>query len=148
VLTPTLSIKEKETEHIGCVVFVQNAHSQVLLAKRKNAYKAGYYGAPGGRVDGNESLAACAARELLEEVGLTSKTLIYVGVIREWQETHTFVHFIFVCTEWDGNPTTKEPDKAEKWAWHDINALPEPIVAGHVAGLQLLQSKETLADLV
>jgi len=139
---------------IGCCVIVQNDKGHILLAKRKNSYKAGYFGLPGGRVEANELLTDCALRELREETDIRAVQLQYVGVVREWQEDfpdgkpNSFIHFVFVCKDWEGSPTTKEPDRAELWEWYDINDLPDPVIPGHFAGLKLLQKQETLEDLV
>ncbi|MBW7956024.1 NUDIX hydrolase [Patescibacteria group bacterium] len=139
---------------IGCCVIIQNPEGHILLAKRKNSYKEGYFGLPGGRVEGAELLTDCALRELREETSLEAKHLEYVGVVREWQENfpeggpNSFVHFIFVCKEWEGSPVTMEPEKAALWEWYSLDNLPDPILPGHLAGLKLLQSEETVQDLV
>jgi ADP-ribose pyrophosphatase YjhB (NUDIX family) len=151
-ITPATPYTFKGT--IGCCVIVQNEKGHILLAKRKNSYKAGFFGLPGGRVEGNELLTDCALRELREETSLHAVHLQYIGVVREWQpdfpgeHPDSFVHFVFLCKEWEGAPTTNEPDRAELWEWYDINNLPDPVVPGHFAGLKLLASNETVQDLV
>lgn len=140
--------------NIGCCVIVQNEKGNILLSKRKNAYRAGYFGLPGGRVEGPELLTDCAMRELHEETDLHATHLQYLGVVREWQEDfpdgkpNSFIHFVFLCKEWDGNAVTQEPEKAELWEWYCLDDLPDPIMPGHYAALKLLQSNETLQDLV
>ncbi len=137
-----------ETEHIGCCVVLQDPSGQVLLAKRKNSYKEGYFGLPGGRVEGPELLTDCAIRELAEETDIRAVKLEFAGVVREWQGEYSFVHFVFVCQEWEGIPINNEPDKAEPWQWYKIDALPDPVLPGHYACLKLVNSAEVIQDLI
>lgn len=140
---------ESTLEHIGCCVILQNDQSQILLGKRKNSYKSGYFGIPGGRVEKQETLADCATRELMEEVGIKPVSLEYLGVVKEWQDDHNFIHFVFVCTKWDGEIKLMEPDKSEAWEWYDIDNLPGKIIPGHEQGIDLLinRTRENLRDL-
>jgi len=134
-------------ENFGVVVIVINDKSELLLGKRKNAYKAGYYGFPGGRVTSQEKLVAGASRELLEETGLKTDDLEYVGVVREWQDSYTFIHFIYVCKTWQGNVELREPDKCEGWHWVKVNNLPEELLSGHKKALKLFESNQAIFDI-
>ena len=63
-------------ESIGVpVIILDKTKKKILLGVRKNCYGAGAYGLPGGRLESNEPLEACAKRELLEEAGITAKSL-------------------------------------------------------------------------
>jgi 8-oxo-dGTP diphosphatase len=135
------------SEPLGCCIIIRNDNHQVLLAKRKASYKAGFFGLPGGRVEANESLDECVVRELAEEVGITPISFKYLGVVREWQETKNFVDFIYLCTTWEGTPTLMEPAKAEEWTWFSLEELPKEILAGHAAGITFLKNQEHIADL-
>ncbi|HEX7018049.1 MAG TPA: NUDIX domain-containing protein [Patescibacteria group bacterium] len=132
---------------IGACILVINDQNQVLLGKRKNSYKAGYYGIPGGRVEVGELLAETAKRELLEETNLTAVDLKYVGVVKEHQDEWDFIHFVFVCHQWTGEVTTVEPEKCEGWQWYDLKALPSPILEGHAAAIKVYKEKKTLVEL-
>lgn len=134
---------------IGVCVIVVNAEGKILLGKRKGGYKAGTYGLPGGRVEGNEQLLETAARELAEETGLIANYLSYVGVVREWQETYNFIHIVYMCNEYSGNLENKEPDKCEGWQWYPLNALPEPLLPGNIPALEMYQTNsDSLRDVV
>jgi ADP-ribose pyrophosphatase YjhB (NUDIX family) len=43
-------------QSIGTCVVLTNTNNQILLGKRKNSYKAGYFGLPGGRIELNEKI--------------------------------------------------------------------------------------------
>ena len=137
-------------ENIGvCIIVLGKDKKQVLLGKRLNSFRAGMYGAPGGRLELKESLEECCKRELAEETSIKSKNLKYVGVVRELQETLNFIHFVFCCDEFEGIPNTVEPDKCEGWEWYDINNLPANLLPGHKAGIDIfLNRTTTLGEIV
>jgi ADP-ribose pyrophosphatase YjhB (NUDIX family) len=43
-----------DPQPIGTCAIITNSQNQVLLGKRKNSYKAGMYGLPGGRIELNK----------------------------------------------------------------------------------------------
>lgn len=123
---------------IGVCVVLINDQGQVLLGKRMNSYKAGWFGIPGGRVEPGEALADCARRELTEETGVQAQEVEYLGVIKDFQNReYDFIHFIFVCRKWTGTVITAEPNKCEGWVWYDAAALPEPVLPAHAQALKL-----------
>ncbi len=141
------SEKEKQLEHIGCAVILQNDKGEILLGRRKNAYKAGYYGLPGGRVNGVEKAIEAARREILEETGVKVNNLEYIGAVKEWQNTHHFIHFIYHSSDWKGQVRLMEPNKCASWSWYNLNKLPKPILPGHLAGIKLLKNKKALVEI-
>ncbi|HSX09701.1 MAG TPA: NUDIX domain-containing protein [Candidatus Saccharimonadales bacterium] len=138
-------------EKIGVIIIVLDEHKQkLLLGKRKNAYKAGYFGLPGGRIELEESLQEAVKRELLEETNLVAEHVTYLGVVRELQETYNFIHFVFLCESYSGELKNNEPDKCEGWEWHLPNELPEDILPGHLAGITIFKNPDgaTLRELL
>ncbi len=133
-----------------CVIVLDKRQTKLLLGKRINAYKAGMYGLPGGRVSYTELLTDGAIREFAEETGLQAKELTYVGVVREKQEGYSFIHFAFVCKTYQGTLEMKEPEKCEKWEWFSFNSLPENILPGHKAAIEMFLTKNgfPLKDLI
>ena len=118
------------------VILLKN--NQVLLARRKNVYGEGLYGLPGGHVDEQESLEHCVIRELREEVGVVPTEYCSLGLVKEWQKEHFFLHFVFLCTKWHGQITNSEPEKSEEWTWFPLGKLPTNLLAGHESGLSML----------
>src|ERR1035437_2165510 len=94
-------MEEIPTQLLATIVVVVS-DGKILMGKRKNSYLSGFYGAPGGRVDPSEKVADCAKRELTEETGLVSDNLEYIGVIRDAHESYSFVHFAFLCKDFQG----------------------------------------------
>lgn len=133
---------------IGTCALLLNPEGQVLLGKRKNSYKAGYYGLPGGRVEVNEPIAAAIQREVEEETGIKLDSLEYVGVVRENQEGYDFIHFVYLARNVTQAPVLCEPEKCEGWVWKDITAVDEAVLPGHMAAVQLYLEKAPFADLI
>lgn len=129
-------------QRLGTAVIVLNPEkTHVLLGKRINGYKAGTYGAPGGRLELDELVEECAKRETLEETGITATEVTYIGIIRERREQEAnFIHFVYLCNEFEGTPTCAEPDKCAGWDWHPLEKLPTPMLPGHAAAVALYKA--------
>lgn len=121
---------------IGTVVVISK-ENKILLGKRRNSYKSGFYGVPGGRVNELEKLIDCAKRELLEETGIEVDDLEYLGTIRDCQKGYTFTHFAFLCKDPYEEPKNIEPGKCEGWKWFDQNKIPDQTLPGHIAAIDL-----------
>lgn len=146
------TINMKLPQNIGTCVVLINDIGSILLGKRKNAYKAGMYGLPGGRIEYGEAMAVALAREVFEETGIIVENFDYVGVVRETQEEYEFVHFVFSAQVGSMMAELKEPEKCEGWEWIDINEGSsdfnlEQVLKGHAAGIKLYTDKKGLADL-
>jgi 8-oxo-dGTP diphosphatase len=133
---------------IGTCAVIINSQKQVLLGKRKNSYKAGMYGLPGGRIELNELIATAIAREVQEETGIQGLSFTFVGVVRENQGTYDFIHFVFSAQISSQKPMLCEPDKCEGWEWIDITSDLTQVLPGHKAGIEMYKTNEYLADLL
>ena len=60
--------------YIGVAIIVIK-DGKVLLGKRKNSHGSGTWHFPGGHLEFNESIEACARREVFEETGLRIKNI-------------------------------------------------------------------------
>lgn len=138
---------KKQEEKVGVAIIVAKK-DEILLGKRKGGYMPSTMGVPGGRTEVGESLEEAARRELKEETDLNAKLLEYIGVVREDQRDYIFVHFVFKTDKFSGKIKNMEPEKCEGWEWHGINNLPENILRGHSAAINLFVKNENLKDLV
>lgn len=136
-----------EQQPIGTCAILINDQRQIVLGKRKNAYKAGLYGLPGGRAAVGESLEIAIAREVLEETGMVNLNFQYVGVVRENQGGYDFVHFVFMARVGEQQPQLIEPDKCEGWDWCALEDMQEGVLPGHSAAIELFLNGEGLTDL-
>jgi 8-oxo-dGTP diphosphatase len=70
-------------------------------------------------------------RELSEETGLEGRCARTVAeTLDGFPESRLVFRTCFVQIEDAvGEPTLREPDKAESWSWHDWHDLPSPLFA-------------------
>lgn len=125
-----------------CVI-VLSQNKEILLGERLNGYKPGWYGMPGGRIALTETLEKAVRRELKEETGITTGELEYIGVVRELQGEYNFIHFGFVVRGTTQLPKNAEPDKCKDWAWFNPQKLPDNVLPGHRAVIEMWLEPKT-----
>lgn len=123
-----MSEKEKPRLPVGVSVLITHGDF-VLLGERINNTAAGLLSTPGGRVEEDETVLACAFRETKEETGLE----IVVGIedVVAWREHFRFAqHYImfYVHVEVDVSIRlraieNREPEKCKGWSWYRIQDL-------------------------
>ena len=102
---------------------------KVLMGKRKGSWMPGTWALPGGKLDMNEELEACALRKIREETGMEFKNIRYITLTNDIAK-EAGVHYLTLFYEADwkaGEPQVMEPDKCEEWKWSDWNSLPQPL---------------------
>ena len=115
-------------------VFLERG-GKILLGKRKNSFGEGHYSMPTGHIDPGETVMECASRELFEENGIEIGTdefeFIGVRLLPDYEiggtKAHEYVAFAVRPKRWRGEPKLTEPDRTERWEWHSIDKLPEPM---------------------
>lgn len=146
-----MKIPVAKKQELGTCAVLYNSKGEILLGKRKNAYKAGQYGLPGGRIEVNEPLHECAKREIREETSLDITDLHYAGVVRENQGEFDFVHFVFTADIGKAKPQLCEPEKCEGWEWlkkKDIEKNASKVLNGHLAAVDMVDKGIQLLDIV
>jgi 8-oxo-dGTP diphosphatase len=100
---------------------------KVLLGLRKGKHGGGTWSLPGGHLEYGETFGACAAREVEEETGLKVIPLEAITVHNDIFGDH---HYVTVGVKADvagGRLTNREPDRCERWEWHRLDKLPNPL---------------------
>lgn len=101
----------------------------LLLIRRRGAHGAGTWAVPGGHLDFGENPAACAIREVREEVGLTvtdPRCIALTNDIFAAEGRHYITLWMRVeCA--DAGPIIPAVDEVSEWGWFALDALPTPL---------------------
>jgi len=110
----------------GSIIIEQD---RVLLVKRGHAPLAGEWSIPGGVLEVGETLREAAAREAMEETGLTVEVSdllgVYDRILRDADE-RTLYHYVlvdFLCRRIAGNPRAAGDAIEARWFAQDELAL-------------------------
>jgi len=136
-----------QTFHIGINVFVIK-DNQLLLGKRKNVYGTGTWGLPGGHLETGEAMKDAAARELMEETGLSAKSFDFSNVVND-RSRSTGGHYVqigFVAHNVAGEPKVNEPDRCEEWGWFGLDDLPKELFPPHIIQIENFLQKLKFND--
>lgn len=130
-------------ENVGVVVF--DRRGRVWLGRRAHTQGAHSWQFPQGGVDRGEDLEAAARRELFEETGIRSVSLL--GRVEDWitydfpegyrgskaargfrGQKQAWFAFLFEGDDAEVDLTAVPPQEFEEWRWADIGEAPELVV--------------------
>ncbi|MCG2910013.1 MAG: NUDIX domain-containing protein [Stygiolobus sp.] len=100
-----------------------------MQLRKNTGYMDGWWSVIAGHVEARESATNAIIREAMEEAGikLSREDLVLTHVMHRF-ENQERVDFFFSVIKWIGEPTIKEPNKAEALRWFELNKLPENLV--------------------
>lgn len=128
---------------VGTGIFVRCQDGYVLL-KRRGSHGEGEWSLPGGHLEFGESVADCARREVLEELGVTLQgNVTPIPFFSEDQFPEHGKHYItlYLLAETDEQPRIMEPHKAsEMIIVRDPSLAPGPLFCGTAGAWQVLGS--------
>lgn len=112
---------------VGVAVIVVKG-TQVLLGRRKGAHGSGSWAFPGGHLEFNESISACARREVAEETGLQIEKIRHAAFTNDiFEDEGRHYATLFVTAVWaGGEPRVMEPEKCHEWQWVEWGEWPSP----------------------
>ncbi|MEJ0012281.1 MAG: NUDIX hydrolase [Bauldia sp.] len=97
---------------------------RVLLVKRGKPPLLGYWSLPGGHVEGGETLAAAAAREVLEETGIAAGDLKQIEIVEIIGDGGAAQHVVLVVFRGHGSGTPVAGDDAAVARWVALGGVP------------------------
>lgn len=113
---------------IGVGIVIRRG-DDVLLMRRHNVHGAGTWSTPGGYLEYGESPETCAAREALEETGVTVGEPSFLAITNDFfpeREKHFIT--IWMRAEWQsGEAACTAPDESTEVGWFPHDQLPDPL---------------------
>lgn len=92
---------------------------------------------PGGKPEGEESLEACLARELREEIGIEVRKMEFHDTYFRMLDNIQHVGFFFNVTDWTGTPWVREPVKHSGLLWMTLDGMSKFVVPRPEMGIAL-----------
>jgi 8-oxo-dGTP diphosphatase len=118
----------------------------VLMARRVNGQRAGWYGWVGGKLEFGETLQDCARREAREEAGVEIANLRLLCLSSIIVDDQHWIDVEFLADIAGGEPHTSAPDEIAGWTWYPIDQLPSPIFEPAQCALEAYRSGRLLND--
>jgi 8-oxo-dGTP diphosphatase len=119
---------EQRLPRVGVGVIVLR-EGLVLLGQRAGSHGADTWALPGGHLEFGESVEECAAREVMEETGLSIQDVRlgpYTNDVFVSEAKHYVTLFVTAgCPA--GEPQLREPEKCSCWQWFSWAELPQPL---------------------
>lgn len=115
---------------VGVGVIVER-DGKILLGQRTIEHGENTWGFLGGHLESGETPEACAAREAMEEAGVTLDNIsrhAFTNDIFNESGKHYITLFMRATLPQGQEPRNMEPDKCAGWQWFDPAALPEPLM--------------------
>lgn len=140
------ALHDSARPYIACYVILRKGDKIAMVLRKNTGWMDGFYGLPAGKGEYNETYRQGAAREALEEAGVTIqvKDLSFAHVAhRHSAENDGYTEWVdvyFNAKAWHGEPHNAEPHKSERLDWLDLNNLPENIVLPQRAALIAIAS--------
>jgi 8-oxo-dGTP pyrophosphatase MutT (NUDIX family) len=84
------------TSYVCAYVYRRSSEdAQFLILKRKSSYMHGFWQQVAGKVEGGETGAAAALREIIEETGCNPKSLYSADIVEIFYDTpHNCIHIV------------------------------------------------------
>jgi NAD+ diphosphatase len=103
-------------------VIVAVLRDDLILLARNKRFKGGFYSVLAGFVEPGETLEACVAREIQEEVGIDVKHIRYFGS-QPWPFPNSLM--IAFVAEYDGGQIAVDSSEILEAAWFSSKTLPQ-----------------------
>jgi 8-oxo-dGTP diphosphatase len=134
--------------HVGVHLILLRDRQVLLLRRANTGFGDGAWSVPGGSLDDGETLPAAAAREALEETGVTldPDDLAFAHLCHHADpDGLARIGVFFTARRWAGEPVNAEPHLCSELAWHDLDDLPGDTVSYIRAGLAAYRKGATFS---
>jgi 8-oxo-dGTP diphosphatase len=117
-----------ERPKVGIAVFIEK-DGKYIFFERRGSHGTETWSVPGGHLEMGETWAQAAAREAMEEVGVTIKNVRFLAATNDiFADIGKHYISIWLMADLDqGEPVSQEPDKVIDVQWRALNDLPSPL---------------------
>ncbi len=111
---------------VGCVVVREG---RLLLVRRQGEHGAGSWSTPGGHLDFGETPEDCAARETLEETGISVSNVAFVAITNDiFPDDEKHYVTVWMAAKADaGEAAIHDASEIAQVGWFAPTDLPEPL---------------------
>ena len=134
---------------IPAVFLLLMKDDRILLMRRfQTGWCDGEYGLPSGHLEPGETLLQGISREVQEEIGVEVRedALKFAGVMHRKSEEESYLYFVFVASDWCGEPMNREPHKCDHVAWFSLSSLPKNTIPEVITIIQNYQRGSSYAE--
>lgn len=104
-------------------------YNKILLIKRGTKPFKGFWALPGGGVEWDQTLEDAIHKEVLEETGLTAKSIKFLNIYSDPKRDPFQVITLAYIVEAEGEP--KASTDATAYQWFSLGSLPKPLGFDH-----------------
>lgn len=136
-------MKSKDTIQLsGCII--QDKHGRVLLLHRNKPNRI-QWETPGGKLDPGEKPEETAAREVIEEIGVTPKIINLLGQ-KDFIEDDRYFSYYWFKAKINQEPVIQETsfDQLAYFSWNQMRTI-YPHLSANTKNLLQAQEKKQLA---
>lgn len=139
------------TSEAACYVLFRRGSKLLFVLRSQTGYMDGQYSLPAGHVEPAETYAIGAAREAMEEVGLTvtARQLRHVFTLHRFVATslpQERTDVFFEALDWTGEPVNAEPHKHSEIDWLPATDLPAGIMDYQRYALEQIERGQTYGE--
>ncbi|MEV4280954.1 nucleotide triphosphate diphosphatase NUDT15 [Actinoplanes xinjiangensis] len=134
-----LPLPERPVTGVGMLLL--RPDDTVLLGRRVKHGEPVTWCLPGGHLEAGETFEQAAERETAEESGLTTANARAFGLALHLTGSGLVAGVVAAAT--GGTPEPLEPHVFERWEWHSLHHLPEPLFPASAVLLAMWRHEPT-----
>lgn len=135
------------TPRIASYLLIRKDGKLAFVLRSNTTWMNGYYGMPSGKIEAGECFSVGAAREGLEETGITvaPQNLRFAHVMHR-MEGDDWVDVYFDVLDYEGEVYNAEPHVHSELAWLDSANLPENVIPSVKFALQQIDAGKMYSE--
>lgn len=141
---------DSQSPYIASYLVLRREGKIAFLMRSNTKWMNGYYSLPSGKVEKKESFSVAAAREGLEEIGVTidPSKLEFIHTMHRFtqSEQSEWIDVFFQTDDYEGELYNAEPEVHAELAWLDPKNLPENVIPSVKFALNQIEAGKTYSE--